>query len=144
MRASRLSSLVVALLAATFVGACASGGSGVLSSTNLTADQLAGLEYPTVYDFLRSHARARFVARGGQEYLTVYGGGVMRSNRNTGAILVVNGQEVRGEVAQVLRQMSLDRVASLQILRATEAGTRYGGDGRAGAVVIRTKEQEDG
>lgn len=132
------------LLAVGLAAGCASGGSSTLSQTSLSADELATMEYQTVYDFLRAHSRVRFQSRGGQEFMTVYGGGALRMNVQTGAILIVDNQEVRGDVPQTLRQLPLSRVASLRILRATEASTRYGGDGQEGAVVIETKEPGGG
>lgn len=132
--------VAVGLLAA----GCASGGSSVLSQTQVSAEELATADYQTVYDFLRAHSRVRFQSRGGQESMTVYGGGSLRMNTQTGAMLIVDNQEVKGNVPAILRQMPLARVASLRILRATEASTRYGGSGRVGAVVIETKESGGG
>lgn len=132
--------LVAVLVAVGLAAGCASGGSSVLSRTQVSADELANLDYQTAYDFLQAHSRVRFRARGGQEFMTVYGGGSLRMNTQTGAMLIVDNQEVRGNVPAILRQMPLANVASIRILRATEASTQYGGDGRVGAVVIETKE----
>lgn len=82
---SRLTGLAVAAIAVAFAGACASGGSSVLSKTTLTADDLATANYGSVYDFLRAHNRARIVSFQGDEYLTVYSrGGNVRSGQVSG------------------------------------------------------------
>lgn len=80
MKSTRLSGLVIALFSAAVLGACASGGSGVLTSTDLTAEQLADAQYETVYDFLRAHNHARIITVRGDEFLKVYSrGGDIRS-----------------------------------------------------------------
>ena len=168
---SRLTGLAVAAIAVAFTGACASGGSSVLSKTTLTAEDLATANYATVYDLLRAHNRARIVSFQGDEYLTVYNrGGNIRSGQVSGgdfdptvgpggdpgsgastisgtapaegggeALLIVNDNEVQGNVTQILQQMDLSQVDELRILRPSETSARYGGDGRVGAVVIVTK-----
>lgn len=167
---SRLTGLAVAAIAVAFTGACASGGSSVLSQTTLTADDLATANYASVYDLLRAHNRARIVSFQGDEYLAVYDrGGNVRTGevgttadpdcrgmgctgsqapRVTGtgtaegggeALLIVDDNEVQGNVTQILQQMDLSQVAELRILRPSETSARYGGDGRVGSVVIRTK-----
>jgi hypothetical protein len=73
---------MIALIGAAFVGACASGGSSVLSSTSLTAEDLATANYETVYDLMRAHNRVRLISIGGDEYLSVYArGGNIRSGQ---------------------------------------------------------------
>lgn len=80
----RLTGLAAVVLTAAFGAACASGGSSVLSQTDLTAEQLAEVQYETAYDFLRAHNRARIVSVQGDEILTVYSrGGNIRSGRVT-------------------------------------------------------------
>lgn len=131
MRTPRLAVLTALVLV---LGACASSGSGVLSETRVTADQLAQTSFETVYDFIRAHSRSNIVSRQGREYITVYRAGAGP------AMVYVDGREVRNPVA-LLRQMALSRVASIELLRPAEVSSRFGGSGRVGAVAIRTKSR---
>lgn len=81
----QLTGLAAVALTMAFGAACASGGSSVLSQTDLTGEQLAEVQYETAYDFLRAHNRARIIARQGDELLTVFSrGGDIRSGQVSG------------------------------------------------------------
>lgn len=164
MAPSRRSGIAWALLTAILGAACATGGSAVLSRTELTAEQLAATGYETVYDLLKAHNRARIVTVRGDEFLLVYSrGGDIRSGvvtvggggtegqareitgtaaARTGgeALLFVNDRQVFGNVTRMLQQIPVSRVASLEILRPTQTSARYGGSGFVGSVVIWTRD----
>lgn len=132
-----------ALLLTGGASACVSGGTA-LSSPDLGPADLAEVRgrFATVYDFLKAHSRADFTDLGGRshEILTVWGRGRRSLSRDNpiGALLYVDGEEVPNPVP-LLRQTSLDRVERLQILRPSETSSRFGGDGRRGAVAIWTE-----
>lgn len=138
-----LSAALVALLALGGVTACATAGGSTLSSTMLNSQDLADVsdQFETVYDFLKAHSRATFSTSGGQthEILTVYGRGTrsLSMAASGGALLYVNDDEVPNAVP-FLRGMRMSEVQRLQILRPSEASSRFGGDGRRGAVAIWT------
>jgi len=123
---------------------CVSAGGGTLAETDLTAADLAAVrgQFATVYDFLKAHGRADFTDLGGRshEILTVWGRGrrSLSTDNPIGALLYVDEEEVPNPVP-LLRQMPMERVERLQILRASETSSRFGGDGRQGAVAIWTR-----
>lgn len=135
----------LAALLAGVTAACVSGSSGVLARTEMTTEDLSAVrgQYNTVYDFLKAHGRADFTDLGGRshEILTVWGRGrrSLRVDNPLGALLYVDEEEVPNPVP-LLRQMSMDDVARMRILRPSEASSRFGGDGRRGAVAIWTRE----
>lgn len=134
-----------ALILAGTAGACVATGGTTLSATDLSSRDLATAreQYETVYDFLKAHSRADFTDLGGRshEILTVWGRGRRSLSRDNpiGALLYVDGDEVPNPTP-LLRQMRMERVERLQILRPTEASSRFGGDGRRGAVAIWTRD----
>lgn len=115
-----------------------------MADTDLTTQDLSAVrgQYDTVYDFLKAHGRADFTDLGGRSYeiLTVWGRGRMSLSVDNplGALLYVDEEEVPNPVP-LLRQMPLDRVERMRILRPSEASSRFGGDGRRGAVAIWTR-----
>lgn len=56
----------------------------------------------------------------------------------TPALLYVDGSEVAGPRSR-LREIPLDQIESIQILRPSEASARFGGSGNTGAVAIELK-----
>lgn len=136
--------VVAGLLALTGVAGCASSGGTTLSNTMLNSQDLADVsgQFETVYDFLKAHSRATISTFGGQthEILTVYGRGrrSLTMPNAAGALLYVDDEEVPNAVPY-LRGLKMSEVERLQILRPSEASSRFGGDGRRGAVAIRTK-----
>lgn len=140
LRSTIFGVLTLGLVAFGLVG-CASGSGGsvsALSNTNLRAEDLATVQgqYNNVYDFLRAHSRARFSTESGREQLYVHS--YAAGGRQDPAQVIVNGREIGNPIPR-LKALSLDELASLEILRASDARMRYGGGGYEGAVVIRTK-----
>lgn len=139
-----LAVVVAGMLALTGLAGCASAGGTTLSNTMLNSQDLADVsdQFETVYDFLKAHSRATISTFGGQthEILTVYGRGrrSLSMPMNAGALLYVDDDEVPNAVPY-LRGLRMSEVERLQILRPSEASSRFGGDGRRGAVAIWTK-----
>lgn len=139
----RVVAALAVVLAAGSAG-CVSGGGGVLSDTDLTTRDLSTVrgQFNTVYDFLKAHGRADFTDLGGRshEILTVWGRGrrSLSTDSPLGALLYVDEEEVPNPVP-LLRQMPMERVERLRVLRPSEASSRFGGDGRRGAVAIWTR-----
>lgn len=133
----------VAVLLAAGAAGCVSSGGGVMADTDLTTQDLTSVrgQFNTVYDFLKAHGRADFTDLGGRshEILTVWGRGrrSLSSDNALGALLYVDEEEVPNPVP-FLRQMPMERVERLRILRPSETSSRFGGDGRRGSVAIWT------
>lgn len=148
MRMTRWISLSVAALIFLGLGACATGGgTQVLRSTQLTAADLEPYRDLTVYEFLRRHSRVSFFDRqtaGEVMYTFSYGGaGSLTQGGIQPAALRVNDHEVLSPVEE-LRTMSMREVVRLEILRPTEYSSRYGGEGRRGAVLITLRGEDSG
>lgn len=161
------------MLTAVVAWGCAATGS--LSSDLYTADDLAELQYESMYEFLDSHSKVRVAQSAGEVPLAVRarGSGGMTSpsigsdtaggggpgslgggggeggeeapdRRNAGmsnyttALLYVNGSEVADPRTR-LREMPLDEVESVRVLRPSEASARFGGSGNRAAVAIELK-----
>lgn len=140
----RRSTLMLMLVGAlAYTGACASaGGSQVFVVPDLEAEELEPYADLTVYDFLRRHTKVTFIRRqGGSEamYAYTYGGSASLSQGGVlPSLLWLDGQEILNPVEE-LKRIPVERVQRLEILKATEYSSRYGGPGRHGAVVITTK-----
>lgn len=138
-----LGATLAVLLAAGGAGCVSGGGGGVMAETDLTTQDISTVrgQYATVYDFLKAHAHADFTDLGGTspEILTVWGRGrrSLSAANPLGALLFVDEEEVPDPVS-LLRQMPMENVARMQILRASQTSARFGGDGRRGAVAIWT------
>ncbi|MFB6240791.1 MAG: hypothetical protein ABEJ46_04415, partial [Gemmatimonadota bacterium] len=136
--------VVAGLLALTGLAGCASAGGTTLSNTMLDSQDLADVsdQFETVYDFLKAHSQATISTFGGQthEILTVYGRGrrSLTMPMSAGALLYVNDDRVPNAVPY-LKDLRMSEVERLLILRPSEASSRFGGDGRRGAVAIWTK-----
>lgn len=168
---------VGSVLAVLAVGlGCASGGSG-LSSRDLAATDLAGMQYSSLYDLLEAHTRVRVTTPSGADALMVRtrgqrsltsgdidgnpgrpaegvsppggggGGGGQGaqggefgagSSQYTGALLYVDGSE-ESDPINWLRDTAPSEVDRLQILRPSEASSRFGGSGDVGAVSVTLK-----
>lgn len=165
---------VLSLLTVVVAWGCASTGS--LSSDLYTADDLAELQYESMYEFLDSHSDVRVAQSEGEVPLMVRtrgssgmtspsigpdtaggggpgslggggeGGGAegpparrnVGSSNHTTALLYVNGSEVADSRAR-LREITLDEVQSVRVLRPSEASARFGGSGNTAAVAIELK-----
>lgn len=145
-RRSILTLVAAGVLALT--GACASAGGGhVFVAPNLTAEELEPYGDLTVYDFLRRHTKVSFISRqGGGEVMYAYTYGGSASLTQGGvlpSLLWLDGQEVLNPVEE-LKRLPVETVQRLEILKATEYSSRYGGPGRHGAVVITTRSDSSG
>lgn len=142
---------VLAVLAAVgALGACAtaSGGGGVsLSQSRYSASDLARAveSYDTVYDLLRAHRQVQVRNVGGREVLLVRsragGRGMVSGQRlSGGAVLIVDGSRRIDAIISV-KQMGLEEIEMLEILRPEQAGEQGYGDESldTGAIVIDTK-----
>lgn len=162
-----------AAVAVAAVGlACAATG-GATSSTDLLAQDLAGLQYESLFELLEQHNKVRVATGTGSYALAVRvrtqgemgsgggrgeglnpeggfpeeggGGGGEASNATAigqgnyvAAKLYVDGSE-EGNAVTRLREIDLDSIERLQILRPTEASSRLGGSGDFGAVAVTLK-----
>lgn len=176
MRRSLLVPLLSALVAAFTGISCASGAGGPTASTDLTSQDLAGLQYESLYQFLEEHSEVRLETGQGSNALLVrvrrsdeMGMGQERqaslSGDTTGgfpggdesnqpetpevtaigqgqyvaAKLYVDGSEENNPTTR-LREISLQDIQRLRILRPTEASSYFGGSGEYAAVAVTLKE----
>lgn len=173
----RLPDLVATAAAVAVAGvglACAATG-GATSSTDLLSQDLAGLQYESLFELLEQHNKVRVATGSGSYALAVRvrtqgemgsgggrgeglnpddeggfpesggGGGGQGSNATAigqgnyvAAKLYVDGSEEANAVTR-LREISLDSIERLRILRPTEASSRLGGSGDFGAVAVTLK-----
>ena len=142
-RTVRVAASLIAAMGVLATAACATTGGSLLSTTDLSRQELqsASDQFQSVYEYLRAHSRVSFVTSGGQtdEIMFVYGRGQRSLSyaAEGGAYLYVNNDEVPDPVP-ILRSTPMSEVETLQILRASETSARFGGAGRRGSVVITT------
>ena len=138
MLRTTVSALVAVLILG--VGGCASSGLS-LSSSTYSADDFAAAQYATLYDFFQSHSRIRVGDLGSATPLYVRDQSQASTGQYAPAMLYIDEQEIGAPVPR-LRQIAPSQVQSLEILRPSEASSRYGGHGRTGVIDLRLKSQE--
>lgn len=138
MRRTTVSALVALLIAGT--GGCSSTGLS-LSSTSYRAEDFAEAQYATLYDFFQSHSRVRIGDLGSATPLYVRDQSGSSSGRYAPAMLYVDEQEIGAPIPR-LRQIDPSQVESLEILRPSEASSRYGGHGRTAIIDLRLQSQD--
>lgn len=132
---------VLFLVAGT--SSCATAGPS-FTDTSLSSAEIRELDerYSSAYDFLQAHGRVTFAESGrtGDEVMLVYerGRGSINMPGSREGALYVDNREIPDPIPY-LRDLSLTRVETLRILRASETSARHGGDGRTGAVSITTR-----
>lgn len=65
-----------------------------------------------------------------------------RMSACTGVLVVIDGVPIAGG-SQMIRQMPLRDVESIEYLKSSEATSRYGGPGANGAIVIESRRPQD-
>ncbi len=133
-------------LAALVLAGCASasGGGGDLSGSVLTQEELAESERDNLYEVLKDHPSLEITRSPttGQEVVIL---GTRGSGRDflSGApepmLLVLDGTRMREGVPDVLRDLELDAVHRVEILRPGQAGSRYGTGSQHGVLVVETR-----
>jgi len=117
------------------------------NATTIRAEDLAALPDMTVYQLLRQHQRLRFERLAGGEVIIFAGRGVDRLTNLSGsagryrAIEMFINERREGDPVSAVRGLSIYEVIQIDILSASEASARYGGDGWLGAISIRTRER---
>lgn len=125
------------------MSSCATAGPS-FTDTSLSSAEIRELDerYSSAYDFLQAHGRVIFAESGrtGDEVMLVYerGRGSINMPGSREGALYVDNREIPDPIPY-LRDLSLTRVETLRILRASETSARHGGDGRTGAVSITTR-----
>lgn len=107
------------------------------TATLITDDDLEQLRNMSVYELLRQHSRVRI-----QEFSGI-GEIILCEEREVvgtyrGCPVYLNERRAHDPIATV-RDLRIHDVRRLEILRRTEASSRYGGHGYTGVVVIRTR-----
>ncbi|HKK27464.1 MAG TPA: hypothetical protein VKB18_05250 [Gemmatimonadota bacterium] len=130
-------------LAAVWLAACASGagrtGGGSVQGSVITADDLRGTTFSTAYEVLThnhlvdvgSQDVVLSAARGETSLGSAGGGRAM--------LLVLNGARTSSGVVDVLRSIEVQNIRRIQILRPSEAASRFGTGAQNGVLVIQTK-----
>lgn len=112
------------------------------SSDLINAEDLLALPEMSVYQLLRQHQRLRFDRwTEGEVILFDH---VVSNSLNQGrfrGIQVYINERREADPVSAIREMSIDEVRQIQILTATEASARYGGDGYLGVIAIRTRDR---
>lgn len=165
------------MLAVFVLGGWGCASTGSISADRYSAQDLAGLEYETMYEFLDAHSDVRVAESAADVPLTVrtrqtgdlqsppadedegsggggatdLGGGgggegdvqppdqrAIGSGGYTRALLYIDDSEVASP-RERLREITLDEVESVRILRPSEASARFGGSGNTGAVALVLK-----
>lgn len=114
-----------------------------MSSSVLTHEDLAASNQNSLYDVLKDHPSLEIVrGRTGQEV-------VVLSNRGSGRdfltgapepmLLVLDGVRMEEGIPAVLRDLELDSVRRVEILRPAQAGSRYGTGSQHGVLVVETR-----
>jgi hypothetical protein len=111
-------------------GPAPAGGLGFRDRTILTAEEIEGSRSAgwTAWDLI---AKLR------PEYLRSRGPSSLRSLAPVTAVVYVD--EMRFGELDALRTMSVDQIARIQYLNASDATTRFGTDHFGGAILITTK-----
>lgn len=137
---------VAVAVVAAFAAACASasGGGGNLSGDVLTRQDLAESSEANLYDVLKNHPSLEVTRhpQTGQEILILAGRGSPR-DFTTGVpqpmLLVLDGTRMQRGLPDVLRDLELDVVERVEILRPGQAGARYGSGSQNGVLVVETR-----
>lgn len=135
----------VFLLAAFLLGGCASGtggGGGNLTGDVLTRDDLAESSRQNLLEVLKNHPSLEVVGSAGQRMLSLgtrSDGVEPISGRRLPVLLVLDGNRMTTNVPGALRDLELEVVDRVEILRPSEATGRYGTGNFSGAVVVRTR-----
>lgn len=120
----------------------AAKSSRAFSGSTITQEDLLALPEMSVYDLLRQHNRLRFERWPEGEVIII--DQVQRTSVNAGRFrgvdMYVDDRRVFDPVSEI-RNMSIDEVRQIDILRASEASARYGGDGYLGAIAIQTRDR---
>ena len=112
------------------------------SADVINEEDLAALPEMSLYQLLRRHQRLRFERFSGGEVILL--DQVRRTSVNAGRFRGVQlyvDERREADPVSVLRTMSTDEVKQIQILTASEASARYGGDGYIGVLAIRTRDR---
>ena len=130
------------VLAVTLLTACASGSGrtgGSIQGSVITASDLQGTPWNTAYEVL-NHNRLLTIgqqdvllaATRGESSLGAAGGG-------QGMLLVLDGSQTSTGVVDILRSLDAGDIRRIQILRPSEAASRYGTNAQNGVLIIQTK-----
>jgi hypothetical protein len=116
----------LSVLSALVLACGSSGGPGARGSSNvITAEELAAVEAPTVYEAVE-RLRPHFLR----------GRGTTSMRNAQPALPVVYYAGVRQGGIEMLRQLRTRDVVEVRYLNASDATTRYGTDHTGGAIVV--------
>ncbi len=123
--------------------------SGVFNATVIRDSDLEGFPDMTVYQLLRQHQRLRFerlTGSGVGEVIIFAGRGVTGQTSLSGmgrfrGVEVYINERREADPVNAMRVMSIREIKQLDILSASEASARYGGDGWIGVISIRTRDR---
>ena len=130
--------IVILLISTTgLLAGCASSGSQRSSGGSqgeITDPSL------TLADYLRRYSSVR--VQGSGRNVQVFVRGSNNSVTGTNApLFVVDGQRVGRQYSTVAGIVNVRDIASIDVLKGTEASSRYGMEGSNGVIVIRTKSR---
>lgn len=132
-------------LLALFVAGCASasGGGGGLSDSVLTHEELIESNEDNLYDVLKNHPSLEITRSASGQEVVVLGNRGSGRDFVTGApepmLLVLDGVRMEAGIPDVLRDLELDSVEQVKILRPGQAGSRYGTGSQNGVLVVETR-----
>lgn len=130
-------------LTALWLGACASGsgraGGGSARGSVISAEDLQGTTFSTAYEVLTHNPLVDVGSR--DVVLSATRGEASPGSAGGGRamLLVLNGARTSSGVVEVLRSIEVRDIRRIQILRPSEAISRYGTDAQSGVLVIQTK-----
>ncbi len=125
--------MVIALVA--FMASCAGGPSTPGGGSPSPIDYST---YPTLGDALRSVGGLQVTGSSPNFQVMVRGGAVNSMNLNTLPLFVVDNVPIGTNYADAASVVNPSEIASIRVLNGTRAVTRWGNEGNAGVIEIKT------
>ncbi len=129
---------VLGVLAVLALG-CASGGGGSSTSIRgmtITAEDLANTHYRDAYEVLDQHRLVIFQG----DAMLLRDRGPSSFQREQAMLLVIDGSPMGLSARPLLQGTPIEDIERIEILRASQAASRFGTQAGGGAVLITTSQ----
>lgn len=129
---------VLGVLAVLALG-CASGGGGSstsISGMTITAEDLARTAYSDAYEVLAQHRLIDFQG----DAMVLRDRGASSFQREAAMLLVIDGSPMGISARSLLQGTPIEDIQRIEILRASQAASRFGTQAGGGAVLITTSQ----
>lgn len=132
-------SVYTGIVVVLFSIGCASSGD-TRGSVTVKKGVGSQVENPTVSlaDYLRREAGVTVQGSGSNARVLVRG--VRSVHGNNQPLFVIDGSRVGRSLSQVATMISVNDIDKIEVLKGNEASSRYGMEGSAGVILIRTRK----